>query len=257
MDKTRVILHALESFNLPDSLSEALVSMTEGLKSSAQSNLEAVIIYGSIARGHYRPGQSDVNLLLLLKSISSDELDKVESVLRIARNKVNAVPMIMTAQEVVRAADVFPVKFMHIKNYHVLLFGTDPFEELKISPEHVRIRLEQELRNISIRLRNRYVSLHHDRTGSAALVSNMISSFAVQMRTLLELTGNSLPAEHSTSAHLKAAASVFNLDEDALLAASSLRRGEPQSMKEDEILARLMTCVDKAVEVADKLEVRE
>ncbi|MEZ4535723.1 MAG: hypothetical protein R3D26_12115 [Cyanobacteriota/Melainabacteria group bacterium] len=31
----------------------------------------------------------------------------------------------MTGDEVARSADVFPVKFMHIKNYHLVLFGDD------------------------------------------------------------------------------------------------------------------------------------
>lgn len=257
MDKTESLPEELDSLELPDQVREALKSMTDGLKSGAGDNLSSVIIYGSIARGHYRPDKSDVNLLLLLKRISSSHLDEVEPVLRLARNRTNVVPMIMTPEEVIRASDVFPVKFMHIKNYHCVLYGESPFENLKISPQHLRIRLEQELRNISIRLRNRYVNLNHDRKGSALLVSNMISSFAVQLRTLLELTGNELPTEHTSSAHLEAAARAFDLDTQALLAASKLRRGEDYKMNEEEILRRLMDSVDKAVVIADKLEVRE
>lgn len=243
--------------NVPGPVEQSLQGLVESLKEGAGDNLQSVIIYGSIARGHFRPGASDVNLVILLKDVSASELDKIDQPLRKARNSINANAMIMTGDEVARSADVFPVKFMHIKNYHLVLFGDDPFAELNISPQHLRIRLEQELRNISIRLRNRYINLHQDKTVSTSLVSNLVGSFAVQMRTLLELTGNPIPQEHSTKAHLIAAAEAFDLDKEALEAASELRRGVSPALEVQEIFARVMKSVDKAVQVADQLELKE
>lgn len=243
--------------NVPSPVEQSLQELVESLKRGAGDNLQSVIIYGSIARGHFRPGASDVNLVILLKDVSASELDKIDSPLRKARNSINVNAMIMTGSEVARSADVFPVKFMHIKNYHLVLFGDDPFADLSISPKHLRIRLEQELRNISIRLRNRYVNLHQDRSVSIGLVTNLMGSFAVQLRTLLELTGKPLPQEHSTKAHLMAAAEAFDLDKEALEAASELRRGVAPALEVQEIFARVMKSVDKAVDVADQLEIKE
>ncbi len=243
--------------NVPSPVEQSLQELVESLKRGAGDNLQSVIIYGSIARGHFRPGASDVNLVILLKDVSASELDKIDKPLRKARNSINVNAMIMTGSEVARSADVFPVKFMHIKNYHLVLFGDDPFVDLSISPKHLRIRLEQELRNISIRLRNRYVNLHQDRSVSIGLVTNLMGSFAVQLRTLLELTGKPLPQEHSTKAHLMAAAEAFDLDKEALEAASELRRGVAPALEVQEIFARVMKSVDKAVDVADQLEIKE
>ncbi|HMP53712.1 MAG TPA: nucleotidyltransferase domain-containing protein [Candidatus Melainabacteria bacterium] len=243
--------------NVPSPVEQSLQELVESLKRGAGDNLQSVIIYGSIARGHFRPGASDVNLVILLKDVSASELDKIDSPLRKARNSINVNAMIMTGSEVARSADVFPVKFMHIKNYHLVLFGDDPFADLSISPKHLRIRLEQELRNISIRLRNRYVNLHQDRSVSIGLVTNLMGSFAVQLRTLLELTGKPLPQEHSTKAHLMAAAEAFDLDKEALEAASELRRDVAPALEVQEIFARVMKSVDKAVDVADQLEIKE
>ncbi|MBI1271718.1 hypothetical protein GC174_14920 [bacterium] len=243
--------------NVPSPVEQSLQELVESLKQGAGDNLQSVIIYGSIARGHFRPGASDVNLVILLKDVSASELDNIDKPLRKARNSINVNAMIMTGSEVARSADVFPVKFMHIKNYHLVLFGDDPFAELNISPQHLRIRLEQELRNISIRLRNRYVNLHQDRSVSIGLVTDLMGSFAVQLRTLLELTGKPLPQEHSTKAHLIAAAEAFDLDKEALEAASELRRGVAPALEVQEIFARVMKSVDKAVQVADQLELKE
>lgn len=245
----------VSGLSLPNEVKGYLDEMVDSLKESAGDNLVSIIVYGSIARGHYRPKQSDVNLLLVLHNVAAIELDKVEKPLRTAKRSLNVNAMIMTEKEIKRASDVFPVKFMHVKNYNVLLHGKELFENLEISPVHIRIRLEQELRNVSIRLRNQYVSLHKDNITSVKMISSLMGSLAVQLRTLLELAGKPLPTEHTSSAYLEAAADAFDLDKEALDEACSLRHAVHAKADIDDIFARLMVTVDKVVEIADRLDV--
>ena len=80
--------------NVPGPVEQSLQGLVESLKKGAGDNLQSVIIYGSIARGHFRPGASDVNLVILLKDVSASELDKIDQPLRKARNSINAKYMI-------------------------------------------------------------------------------------------------------------------------------------------------------------------
>lgn len=246
----------IEALDVPEDVKDYLQELVDGLKSKSKDNLVSAIIYGGIARGHYRPRKSDINLLILFKSVSQSALDAVSEILHEGRIRFALAVMVMTPDEVQRSADVFPVKFLHIKNYHVVLTGEDLFSELVVSPKHVRLRLEQELRNISVRLRNRYINIHTDEVVSSKMIAQLVSSLAVQLRTLMELCQKPLPPEHTTSANIKAAAKAFCLDEEALLAATEIRLEHDPKITINEIFGRIMSSVDKAVTIVDELEVK-
>ncbi|GAH61233.1 unnamed protein product, partial [marine sediment metagenome] len=55
--------------------------------------------------------------------------------------------------EIERSADCFPLLYGDIARTSVTIVGTNPFTALSISHEHIRLRVEQELREIRIRMR--------------------------------------------------------------------------------------------------------
>lgn len=255
-EKTDTILPSIDALTLPQEVKVYIQKLNDSLKKAAGENLASVIVYGSIARNRYRPRKSDINLMLLLKDVSKSELDKVADILHEGRNRFAVHPMIMTPSEINRSADVFPVKFLHIKNHHILIHGENVFEDLNVKSDHVRIRLEQELRNISIRLRNRYINLHKDKSSSQNMIAHLMPSMAVMLETLSGLCDKPRPEGNSTKAILEACAEAFSLDKDVLVTASLLRADEESDIPMDELLGKLMKTVDSAVEIVDKLEVK-
>ena len=89
--------------------------------------------------------------------------------------------MILTASEIPRAADVFPLLYDDIRREHVLLAGADPFSDLAISDRHRRLRVEQELREAQIRLRRAVV----DAQGSPEMLGGAVFRKLRQIRGAL------------------------------------------------------------------------
>jgi hypothetical protein len=118
--------------------------------------------------------------------------------------------MLLVEREIPRAADVFPLFYDDIRACHVLLSGSDPFADLVISDHHRRLRIEQELREASIRLRRAVV----DAAGSMPHVSGVVERKLKQVRgpllALLTLKGKA--CEPQLPAVLAAAGEAYGLD---------------------------------------------
>ena len=99
---------------------------------------------------------------MLLNDASPSALVAIAPALRQAKRAAAVETLIMTPAEVPRAADAFPTKFLDIRDYHVVLFGIDPFTNLEVTREQIRLRTEQEMRNMLLRLRRRYIDVGGD-----------------------------------------------------------------------------------------------
>ncbi len=138
---------------LPPSVGPRLEELESALVAALGSELLALLVFGSAVRGDFRPGHSDIELMIVLKSAAPDKLSAIATPLALARYAIRVEPMLLTSDEIPRAADVFPLLYDGIRHSHTLLHGEDPFSQLNISDRHRRLRIEQELRETQIRLR--------------------------------------------------------------------------------------------------------
>lgn len=138
---------------LPPSVGPRLDELQQALIAALGNDLQALLVFGSAVRGDFRPGHSDIELMIVLKSASPEKLGTIANPLAMARYAIRVEPMILTSEEIPRAADVFPLLYDGIRLSHTLLHGEDPFSQLNISDRHRRLRIEQELRETQIRLR--------------------------------------------------------------------------------------------------------
>jgi predicted nucleotidyltransferase len=138
---------------LPASVVPRLEELQTALMTALGADLKALIIFGSAVRGDYRPGHSDIEILLVLQNAAVEKLSAIATPLSLARYSIRVEAMLLTAAEIPRAADVYPLLYDSIHQSHTLLCGEDPFAALNISDRHRRLRIEQELREIQIRLR--------------------------------------------------------------------------------------------------------
>ena len=65
--------------------------------------------------------------------------------------------ILLLEDDVVHGVDVFPLDFLHIKDNSEVLEGEDYFSGMKVDKKHVRFKLEFELRNKLIYLREQYL----------------------------------------------------------------------------------------------------
>jgi hypothetical protein len=103
--------------------------------------------------------------------------------------------MILTVAEIPRAADVFPLLYADIAKKHAILVGTDPFAELTVSRRHLRLRVEQELREAQIRLRRAVVDGLGAEGALGGAVFRKIRQIRGALAALFELRGEACDDE--------------------------------------------------------------
>lgn len=245
----------LESLGAPPEVAGAVQRLREELARLAGNNLAGLILYGGLARGRFRPGRSDVNLVILLNDASTKSLAPLASTLRTAWRTARVEPLIITPAEVKGAADAFATKFLDIQGHHVVLSGDDPFAALNIEREHLWLRVEQELRNLSLRLRRRFISIADNPDEMSAALLRIARPLAIELESLLCLKGKPAPAVDSSARVFEAAADAFQLDRDALARLAGLRHDMQLSAQDaPEIYQRVLDSVTRAAHIADQRE---
>lgn len=239
---------ASKGVNAPPRVLQALDSLASELSRVAGKNLVSLLAYGPLARGRLRAGRA-ANVAVVLESGSADSLAAIAGPLRIAFRAARIEPLVLTASELRHASAVFPTKFLALKRHHRVLVGKGTIEELVISRDNVRLRVEQELRNLALRLRRRFLAGFDDPHALALSLEDAVEPLEIALENLLWLAGEPEP-ESSPDAVLGAAARVFSLDGDAL---SALAAGTP-SEDVGALYARVLATVERAAELAERLE---
>jgi hypothetical protein len=186
-------------------------------------DLVSVVLYGSAARGEYREGVSDLNLLVLLRDCACATLRRGAALARAWQTKRNPPPLVMGAAEFRDSADTFPIELADIRDAHVVLHGGDPFEGVEIRPADLRLQLERELKGGQIRLRTRYLTDAGDAARFEPVLLKSFSTFLVMFRTVLRLGGQD--PVRDPEAVVSAIAARVGFDPAPLLAIAQARGG--------------------------------
>ncbi|MBX3171281.1 MAG: hypothetical protein KF760_27985 [Candidatus Eremiobacteraeota bacterium] len=216
--------------------------------------LDGVVLYGGVLRGRYQ-AHSDVNLLLLLNDSSAPALRQLELPLTAARRSIRLAPMILESAEVARVADVFPVKMLDIQRHHLLLWGQANLQDLRIDPEHIRLHLEQGLRNIQLRLRVCLAAQAHDGLSLRRHLLGLARPLAIHMQELMLLLGLECPSD-KTLAIYQAAASHWRLCPVPLQQLGNLRQEAAFEFDPVLLAGELFPLLHTVVDIADRCQVK-
>jgi hypothetical protein len=253
-DTTGAVSDSLDGLAAPQEIRAAISKLAEDLAGAAGANLTGLILYGGLARGRYRTGKSDINVVVLLADTSTESLTLIAPILRAAWRAVRVEPFIVKVTEVPRLAEVFPTKVLDIQTYRIVLRGEDPFARIVVSREQIRLRVEQGLCNLALRLRRRYISIFDDSRSLATTLADAAVAFKVELAALLQLAGKDEPSESTSAAVLESAAVAFDLDREALSRMAALRRDA--SLPEDlaGLYDRVLTAISRAAEIVSRME---
>lgn len=236
----------------PEAVRTALQRMLDGF-AAAEPAPVAVVVYGSLAKGTYRAGSSDVNLVVVLDEASDDTLTAIRDTLRAAWRAVRMRPFLVTRAEIPRLADAFPIKIADIVDHHDVLHGDDPFTGVTVERDHMRLRIEQELRNHLLRLRRHYVFAGDEDGELAKALFGSASSLGIEVTALLRVCGKS-EGQGTLESVAEPAARHLDLDRTVFDRLIGFRKGEKQADIHGLFFA-VVTLLEKAVKIADELEV--
>jgi predicted nucleotidyltransferase len=185
-----------------DDLKTALVEL-------CGTNLVALVVHGSAVRGGWKESVSDVDVVIVLRSDEESLLEKLGPALELARFSARIEAMILVASEIERSADCFPLFYGDIARASVTLVGTSPFASLIIHDHHKRVRIEQELRDIRIRMRRVVADTAGHKNFGGAL-ERKIKQARVPLYELLALRGT--PPADNLAAVLRDAGAAYAID---------------------------------------------
>jgi predicted nucleotidyltransferase len=174
---------------LPKAVRENLDRWAETLAKRLGDRLVAVIVHGSVVRGEYRPGESDVDVVVVLRDAPFETLEAIAAVTDLARYSARIEATILTEKEIAGASDCFPLLYDEIKRRHFVLLGRDPFAAVAVHDTHRRLRIEQELREAHVRLRRAVLDAAGAREVVGGAVARRLRQVRGALHALLALKG--------------------------------------------------------------------
>ena len=137
-----------------------------------------------------------------------------------------------------------------MKESHLVLWGDDVLADLKISREHLRLRCEQELKNLLLSMPRHYFS--QDGSNLSSILARMIVGFLEMLRVAISLEKGELPPRNEV---IRLSAQLFELDEKLLSDVKDLHdNNTSHSRKEIEKLYDMfMANVNKTAQVVGQM----
>jgi len=135
-----------------------LTDLVSRMKEFAGENLESMILYGSAARGDFKEGHSDLNVLCVLRSVAARELTRVTPVVRWwSKDHNEPAPLFFTAEELRQSADVFSIELLDMQESRRVLFGADVVAGVLVPMNLHRVQVEHDLRTLLLKLRQHFL----------------------------------------------------------------------------------------------------
>lgn len=178
-------------------MNKLLDQLVGKLRTAAGSNLKAVVLFGSAAGGNYHEKHSDLNVLCLVEKAGSAELEALAPVAQWWVRKGHPAPLIFTADELQRSAEVFAIELRDIQHRHRMLLGDDFVSTFQVPMSLHRWQVKRELRGGWLRLRQSILSAPKKRAAQLAIMTASISTFTTLFRHALIALGESVATRNA------------------------------------------------------------
>lgn len=229
--------------SLPSDVRSRVEEWTKSLEATLGDDLVGILVHGSVARGEYRPGESDVDAIVVVKEATFAKLDAIANAMQLARYSARIEAMILTEAEIAGASDVFPLLYDDIKRCHFLVTGRDPFAAVEVHETHRRLRIEQELREARIRMRRAVTDAAGAREALGGAVTRKIKQVRAPLHALLGMKG--ITCKPDLAAVTDEACKHYGVD------AATLRNAKETP---DAAYGAFLTLLDKAIDEVNAME---
>ena len=211
--------------NTPDEVRQAIEDKLVPLvKEQFNDNLLSVIVYGSLIRGNFISGVSDVNLLVLLERVEAPTLLEFGKKVFNLFGKYRVTPHILSKEEFLNSSDVFPLEYLDIKEHHAILFGKDYTEELQIIKKNLRHQIEDSIRGKITSLRQVVLASRGREKAVSQYLKNWFGSQAALFRGILQLLDHPIP-DAGDEATLDVIQTLLNFDSEPFRKIIEFRKG--------------------------------
>jgi hypothetical protein len=224
---------------LPLSVRRPLTEWVDGVTQALGTDCLAIVLTGPLTRGddaysHRTP----VDLVVVL-------------------TEVDVGRVVLTRIDLNRSTDVFPTRFLSLQQHHLLLHGVDVLNGLAIARDHLRLRCEQELKDLVLQLRELYLHRSHQLQGLLGTIADANLRFVDTLESVLRLRGAELPARRAEVA--ESAAGLISCDLAVVQEWLGVARGDltPGRDQARAMVQRLLEAADSAARAVDAMDQRD
>lgn len=182
---------------MAQSFRAALEFLHVDLRAVFGDRLRSLLACGPHARPDYTsPGtrtprdRNGINTLALVDNVTLDDLSACASRVDGWRGKGLATPLLLGADEFRRSLDAFPLEYGDIIAHHVIIAGSNPFEDLEVRGEDLRRACEVQAKSHLIHLREGYIDTRARPAAVAALVVASAAPFLALLANIARLESN-------------------------------------------------------------------
>ena len=172
-----------------------LTDFVSRLKEVAGANLLSVTLHGSAARGDFREGHSDLNVMCVFEKLPVEELGRLSGVVKWwCAEQQEPPPLLFTKEELLHSADVFSIELLDMKSSRKVLYGEDVVAGIEVSMNLHRVQLEHELRTVVLKLRQHYLRTSGNGHELTPVLRKSFSGVLVMLRHVVMAFGETAPA---------------------------------------------------------------
>jgi predicted nucleotidyltransferase len=236
--------------------------LVERLKALAGENLNCIALFGSAASREFHAGFSDINIICVFRELSAPALARLAPLMRWWTKKDFPAPLLFTRTELEKAADIFAIELLDIRQNHRMLFGEDLFRNLHVPMDLHRVQVEHNLRTKLLTLRQMYAQFADDDQRVRRLMLDSVSNFATLFRHALIAMGEQ-PGEsprqtspgQSKEESVRKLAARIHFDPDIFVRLLQVRA---QKLKEKDLdthaaFAQYLEGIERAIQAVDAL----
>lgn len=232
--------------------SRLIRDMVARLTRAGGDDLLSVVLYGVRAHGDYATDPDHVYLLVVMRDLRLETVASIGDPIRWWRKHDKPWPRLMCPESIREAADVFPIELLDITAHHEVLHGDDPFGELDVQSDHLRLQCERELREKMMRLQEGYVETAGKTKAVRTLMVESYLTFANIFRGCLHLHGDTVPV-HTIDA-VRLFCERAGIDAEPFEAIDALLRGRAGSSEVAETFASYYKQLQRAVGAIDRFQ---
>ena len=225
----------------------------ERMRAAAGPNLRSAILYGSAAAGDYVADHSDVNLLCVIGETSFASIAALAPAIAWWEKQKHRAPLLMSAEEMRRSADVFSMEFLDMRRHYRVLWGEDVLQTLEIPMHLHRVQVEYELREKTILLRQRLLMVAGNAEAKWELLLRSLPAFGTLFRHALIALGDAGAGTKREAAAALAGKCGIDASVFGELLDIRERKVDRKSAKVDEMFARYLNLVEAVTAAVDKM----
>jgi predicted nucleotidyltransferase len=194
----------------PDHPEDLFPELIEDYRKLFGHDLVSIILYGSAAGKDYRPGKSDINVMIVLSEAGIEGLHKALKTVEKWKKRRVATPLFLSKFYIETSLDVFPIEYLNFRSNHRVVYGEDVLKELSFDAELLRLQCEREIKGKLLLLREAYLESGGKAKALKDVISRSIGTFSAVFKALLFLNGREGPPE--TREMIKTTCDIFDLE---------------------------------------------